>query len=70
MSATIPAEMVRRFHLAPGDRVQAIETEHGILLLLPPSIPPCRKRIGPLSRIHPFSDGNKRSGILVAVVLF
>ena len=32
MSATIPAEMVRRFHLAPGDRVQAIETEHGILL--------------------------------------
>ncbi|MCP9881289.1 AbrB/MazE/SpoVT family DNA-binding domain-containing protein [Cyanobium sp. Alchichica 3B3-8F6] len=24
--------MARRFHLAPGDRVQAIETEHGILL--------------------------------------
>jgi hypothetical protein len=24
--------MARRFHLAPGDRVQAIETEQGILL--------------------------------------
>ena len=32
VSATIPAELARRFHLAPGDRVQAIETEHGILL--------------------------------------
>ena len=36
VSATIPSEMARRFHLAPGDlmqaRVQAIETEHGILL--------------------------------------
>ena len=29
VGATIPSEMVRRFHLAPGDRVQAIETEHG-----------------------------------------
>ena len=32
VSATIPSEMARRFHLAPGDRVQAIETEQGILL--------------------------------------
>lgn len=32
VSATIPAEMARRFHLSPGDRVQAIETERGILL--------------------------------------
>ncbi|MCP9809586.1 hypothetical protein KBY58_09095 [Cyanobium sp. HWJ4-Hawea] len=24
--------MARRFHLAPGDRIQAIETEQGILL--------------------------------------
>ena len=32
VSATIPSDMARRFHLAPGDRVQAIETEHGILL--------------------------------------
>ena len=32
MSATIPFEMARWFHLAPSDRVQAIETEHGILL--------------------------------------
>ena len=32
VSATIPSEMARRFHLARGDRVQAIETEHGILL--------------------------------------
>jgi bifunctional DNA-binding transcriptional regulator/antitoxin component of YhaV-PrlF toxin-antitoxin module len=32
VSATIPAEMARRFHLSPGDRVQAIETEQGILL--------------------------------------
>ncbi|MCP9914314.1 Fic family protein [Cyanobium sp. BA20m-14] len=26
--------------------------------------------MGPLSRIHPFIDGNKRGGFLVAVVLF
>jgi bifunctional DNA-binding transcriptional regulator/antitoxin component of YhaV-PrlF toxin-antitoxin module len=32
VSATIPCEMARRFHLQPGDRVQAIETEQGILL--------------------------------------
>ena len=32
VSATIPSEMARRFNLAPGDRVQAIETEQGILL--------------------------------------
>ena len=32
VSATITSEMARRFHLAPGDRVQAIETEQGILL--------------------------------------
>ena len=38
VGATIPSEIARGFHLAPGDlmqaRVQAIETEHGILLLL------------------------------------
>ena len=32
VSATIPSEMARRFHLAPGDRIEAIETERGILL--------------------------------------
>ncbi|MFM8259526.1 MAG: AbrB/MazE/SpoVT family DNA-binding domain-containing protein [Vulcanococcus sp.] len=32
VSATIPKELARRFHLEPGDRVQAIETEEGILL--------------------------------------
>jgi|AACY02.2.fsa_nt_gi hypothetical protein len=32
VSATIPAEMARRFHLSPGDRVQAIDTVLGILL--------------------------------------
>ncbi|MEA5475570.1 AbrB/MazE/SpoVT family DNA-binding domain-containing protein [Synechococcus sp. CCY9201] len=32
VSATIPSEMARRFHFAPGDRVQVIETEQGILL--------------------------------------
>jgi hypothetical protein len=32
VSATIPCEMACRFHLQPGDRVQAIETEQGILL--------------------------------------
>jgi len=32
VSATIPREMARRFHLAAGDRVQMIETEQGILL--------------------------------------
>lgn len=32
MSATIPAEIARRFHLMPGDQVQVIETADGILL--------------------------------------
>ena len=32
VSATIPSEMARRFHLAPGDRIEAIETGQGILL--------------------------------------
>jgi putative addiction module antidote len=32
VSATIPKELARRFHLEPGDRIQAIETEDGILL--------------------------------------
>jgi len=32
VSATIPKELARRFHLEAGDRVQAIETEAGILL--------------------------------------
>ena len=52
MSATIPAEMVRRFHLAPGDRVQAIETEHGILLLLPPFDPTVQEANWPVEP-HP-----------------
>ena len=34
VGATIPSEIARGFHLAPGDRVQAIATEHAILLLL------------------------------------
>lgn len=33
VSATIPKELARRFHLEPGDRIQAIETEDGILLI-------------------------------------
>jgi putative addiction module antidote len=32
VSATIPKELARRFHLEPGDRIEAIETEAGILL--------------------------------------
>jgi len=32
VSATIPKELARRFHLEPGDRIQVIETEAGILL--------------------------------------
>jgi len=32
VSATLPKEMVERLRLAPGDRVLAIETNHGILL--------------------------------------
>lgn len=32
MSATLPKDMAERLHLAPGDRVLAIETEKGILL--------------------------------------
>jgi len=32
VSATLPKDMVDRFHLAPGDRLLAIETDHGILL--------------------------------------
>ena len=30
VSATIPSEIARRFHLAHEERVQAIETEHSI----------------------------------------
>lgn len=30
--ATIPKDMLKRFHLAPGDRVHLIETEEGILI--------------------------------------
>jgi putative addiction module antidote len=32
IGATLPKDMAERLHLAPGDRVLAIETEHGILL--------------------------------------
>jgi putative addiction module antidote len=32
VSATIPKDMAERLHLAPGDRVLAVETDHGILL--------------------------------------
>jgi antitoxin MazE len=32
VSATLPKDMAERLHLAPGDRVLAIETDHGILL--------------------------------------
>ena len=39
LSATIPSEIARRLHLAPGDRVQEIATEHAILPLLSPFDP-------------------------------
>lgn len=32
VSATLPKDMAHRLHLAPGDRVLAVETEQGILL--------------------------------------
>jgi antitoxin MazE len=32
IGATIPKDMAERLHLAVGDRVLAVETEHGILL--------------------------------------
>jgi putative addiction module antidote len=32
VSATLPKDMADRFHLEPGDRVFAVETEEGILL--------------------------------------
>jgi putative addiction module antidote len=32
VSATIPKDMAERLHLAPGDRVLAVETDRGILL--------------------------------------
>jgi len=32
VSATVPKDMAERFRLAAGDRVLAVETEHGILL--------------------------------------
>ncbi len=32
IGATLPKEMADRLHLAPGDRVLAVETEKGILL--------------------------------------
>ena len=32
IGATLPKEMADRLHLAPGDRVLAVETDKGILL--------------------------------------
>ena len=32
IGATLPKDMADRLHLAPGDRVLAVETERGILL--------------------------------------
>jgi antitoxin MazE len=32
VSATLPKDMADRLHLAPGDRVFAVETDKGILL--------------------------------------
>ena len=32
IGATLPKDMIDRLHLAAGDRMFAIETEHGILL--------------------------------------
>ena len=32
VSATVPKDMAERLHLAPGDRLLAIETEGGVLL--------------------------------------
>ena len=32
IGATLPKDMADRLHLAPGDRVLAVETEQGILL--------------------------------------
>ena len=32
IGATLPKDMAERLHLAPGDRVLAVETESGILL--------------------------------------
>ena len=32
IGATLPKDMADRLHLAPGDRVLAVETEDGILL--------------------------------------
>ena len=32
ISATLPKDMADRLHLAPGDRVLAVETENGTLL--------------------------------------
>ena len=32
VSATLPKDMADRLHLEAGDRVLAVETEHGILL--------------------------------------
>ncbi len=32
IGATLPKEMAARLHLAPGDRIFAVETDRGILL--------------------------------------
>ena len=32
VSATLPKDMAERLHLAPGDRILAVETDGGILL--------------------------------------
>lgn len=32
VTATLPKDMIDRLHVGPGDKMYAIETEHGVLL--------------------------------------
>jgi len=59
VSAKIPSEMARRFHLAPSERVQAIETEHSILLS--PFDPAVQEANWPVER-HPPLQRWKQTG--------
>lgn len=32
VTATLPKDMIDRLHIGPGDKMYAVETEHGVLL--------------------------------------
>ena len=49
IGATLPKDMAERLHLAPGDRILAVETDRGILLT--PYDPAVEKALATAARV-------------------